>query len=147
MTSHLRCQSVQVGPTLIENPLLGAALTLTVIILVGNLVALGYWARAEGSARDGSTLWTFIMLSSGYGLVYYVWVRYLRNNWAARTQPADRRERLVTAYSVAVLLAFVVGAFLTPPDPFTQVLTFPALFVGTFVLSFLLVSRDSVGSN
>jgi len=65
---------------------------------------------------------------------------------AARTQPADRRERLVTAYSVAVLLAFVVGAFLTPPDPFTQVLTFPALFVGTFVLSFLLVSRDSVGS-
>ena len=87
MTSHLRCQSVQVGPTLIENPLLGAALTLTVIILVGNLVALGYWARAEGSARDGSTLWTFIMLSSGYGLVYYVWVRYIRNNWQpARSQ-------------------------------------------------------------
>jgi len=128
----------------VETPLLGAAFALTVVILVGNLVAIGYWARAEAAARDGSALWTFVMLSSGYGLVYYVWVRYVRNNWEARSQPADRRERLVTAYSVAVLLAFVVGAFISPPDPFTQVRTFPVLFLGSFVLSFLSVSRDSV---
>ena len=135
---------MQFGSSLVETPLLGAAFALTVVILVGNLVAIGYWARAEAAARDGSALWTFVMLSSGYGLVYYVWVRYVRNNWEARSQPADRRERLVTAYSVAVLLAFVVGAFISPPDPFTQVRTFPVLFLGSFVLSFLSVSRDSV---
>lgn len=138
---------MQSGLSFVDTPLLGAALSLTVLVLAGNLVALGYWAHAETTARDGSMLWTFLILASGYGLVYYVWVRYVRNNWAARTQFADRRERFVTAYSMAVLLAFVVGAFVTPPDPITQVLTFPVLFVGSFVLSFLSVSRDSVGSS
>jgi len=138
---------VQLGSSLIESPLLGATFALTILILVGNLVALSYWAHAEAKAQDRSTLWTFLMLSSGYGLVYYVWVRYVRNNWASRTYPADRRERLVTAYSVAVLLAFVVGAFVTSPDPATQVRTFPVLFVGSFVPSFLLVTRDTVGDS
>jgi sec-independent protein translocase protein TatC len=129
---------------MVDTPLLGAALALTVVILVGNLIALCYWARAEATARGVSTLWTFVMLTSGFGLIYYVWVRYIRNDWTARTRPADRRERFVTAYSVGVLLAFVVGAFVTPPDPFTQLLTFPALFVGSFLLSLLLVMRDGV---
>jgi len=133
---------VQFGPSLVGSPLLGAALALTVLILVGNLVALGYWAHVEATARDGSTLSTFLLLASGYGLVYYVWVRYVRDNWESRSRPADRCERVVTAYSIAVLLAFVVGAFITPPDPFVQVRTFPVLFVGLFVLSFLLVMRD-----
>lgn len=138
---------MQFGSSLVETPLLGAAFALTVVIFVGNLVAIGYWARAEAAARDGSALWTFVMLSSGYGLVYYVWVRYARNNWETRSRPADRRERLVTAYSVAVLLAFVVGAFVSPPDPFAQIRTFPVLFVGSFLLSLLLVSRDSTDSS
>jgi sec-independent protein translocase protein TatC len=82
-----------------ERPVLGVAVALTGVILVGNLVALGYWARAEAAARDGSVLWTFVTLATGYGLVYYVWVRYVRNDWESRTQPADRREQLVTAYT------------------------------------------------
>jgi len=48
---------------------------------------------------------------------------------------------------VAVLLAFVVGAFVIPPDPVTQVRTFPVLFVGTFVLSAPLIMRDSVANS
>ncbi|MDS0261094.1 hypothetical protein NDI56_16975 [Haloarcula sp. S1CR25-12] len=135
---------MQFGLSLIETPLLGVAFALTVLILLGNLVALGYWARAEATAQDGSTFRTFLMLASGYGLVYYLWVRYVRNDWAARTRSADRRERLVTAYSASVLLAFVVGALVTPPDPVAQVLSFPVLFAGSFVLSSLLVMRDSL---
>jgi len=88
-----------------------------------------HWARHRVAPRD------------------YVWVRYIRNDCAARTYPADRREWLVTAYSVAVLLAFVVGAFVIPPDPVTQVRTFPVLFVGTFVLSAPLIMRDSVANS
>lgn len=136
---------MQLGPSLVATPLVSAALALTVLLLVGNFVSLGYWARAEALARDGSVLRTFLMLMSGYGLVYFVWVRYVRNNWEARSRPADRSERMVTAYSAAVLLAFVVGAVVTPPDPLTQVLAFPVLFGGSFVLSALLVMRDSVG--
>ncbi|WP_244515011.1 twin-arginine translocase subunit TatC [Halorientalis persicus] len=86
-------------------------------------------------------------LATGIGLVNYVWVRYVQNNWEPRTQPADRRERLVTAYSMALLLAFVVGALVTPPDPFTQVLALPPLFAGSFVISYLFVMRESVSKS
>ena len=137
--------AVQLDPSLVETPLLGAAVTLTALVLVGNLAALGYWAHAEATARDGSTLWTFVMLWSGFGLAYYVLVRYVRRDWASRDRSADRYERLATAYSMAVLLAFVVGAFITPPDPVTQALSFPILFVGSFVVSSLLVMRDPAG--
>lgn len=136
---------MQLVPTLVERPVLGVAVALTVAILVGNLVALGYWARAEAQARDGSVLWTFVTLATGCGLVYYVWVRYVRNDWEARTEPADRRERLGTAYSLALLLSFVVGALLTPPDPVAQVLALPPLFVGSYVVAYLFVTRESVG--
>ncbi|AHB67531.1 hypothetical protein HISP_14075 [Haloarcula hispanica N601] len=130
-----------------EQPMMRAALALTVGIYIGNLIALGYWARAEARARNGSVLGTFLLLSTGFGLVYYLWVRYVRNDWESRSEPADRRERVVTAYSLAVLLAFVVGAFVTPPDPMMQVLALPPLFVVSFVVSYLFVTRGSVGDS
>lgn len=136
---------MQFLPSLAERPVLGVAFALTVVIFVGNLAALGYWAREEAAARDGSVVWTFVVLSTGYGLLYYVWVRYVRDDWESRTGPADRRERLVTAYSLAVLLAFVAGALVTPPDPVTQVLALPPLFAGSFAVSYLFVTRRSVG--
>ena len=88
-----------------------------------------------------------MFLLTGIGLIYYAWVRYVKNDWEPRTEPADRRERLVTAYSLAVLLAFVVGAFVTPPDPVTQVLSLPPLFVVSFVISYLFVTQKSVGGS
>ncbi|NHX40123.1 MULTISPECIES: hypothetical protein [Haloarcula] len=127
--------------------MMSAALALAVGIYIGNLIALGYWARAEARARNGSVLGTFLLLSTGFGLVYYLWVRYVRNDWESRSEPADRRERVVTAYSLAVLLAFVVGAFVTPPDPMMQVLALPPLFVVSFVVSYLFVTRGSVGDS
>ena len=138
---------MQFPSTLVEHPLVGAAFVLTVVLFVGNLLALGYWAREEAAARDGSVLWTFVVLSTGWGALYYVWVRYVRGDWESRTAPADRREQLVTAYTLAVVLAFVVGALVTPPDPVTQVLAFPPLFAGSFVVSYLFVTRRSAGDS
>lgn len=127
--------------------MMSAALALTVGIYIGNLIALGYWARAEARARNGSVLGTFLLLSTGFGLVYHLWVRYVKSDWESRSEPADRRERVVTAYSLGVLLAFVVGAFVTPPDPMMQVLALPPLFVVSFVVSYLFVTRGSVGGS
>jgi sec-independent protein translocase protein TatC len=138
---------VQLIPFLVEHPLLGVAFALTLVVYVGNLVALSYWARAEARARNGSVLWTFIYLFTGFGLVHYVWVRYVRHDWEPRTEPADRRERLATAYSLAGLLSFVVGAFVTPPDPMTQVMALPPLFVVSFLISSLLVTQGAVGGS
>jgi len=64
-----------------------------------------------------------------------------------RPGPADRRERLVTAYSLAVLLTFVAGALVTPPDPVSQILSLPPLFAGSFVVSSLFVTRGSVDAS
>ena len=136
---------MQLLPSLVERPVLGVAFALTGVVFAGNLVALGYWAREEATARDGSMVWTFVVLSTGYGLVYYVWVRYVRGDWESRTEPADRREQLVTAYSLALFLAFVVGALVTPPDPVAQVHALPPLFAGSFVVAYLFVTRRSVG--
>lgn len=133
---------MQFVPLLVEHPLLGVAYALTVVIYVGNLVALGYWAHAEAGARNGSVLLTFLFLLSGVGLVYYAWVRYVQNDWEPRTEQADRRERLVTAYSLAVVLAFAIGALVTPPDPTTQVLALQPLFVVSFVVSYLFVTHS-----
>jgi sec-independent protein translocase protein TatC len=41
----------------------------------------------------------------------------------------------------------VVGALVTPPDPVTQVLALPPLFVGSFVVSYLVVTGESVGES
>ena len=138
---------MQLPSIFVEHPLVGVAFVLTVVLFVGNLVALGYWAREEARARDGSLLWTFVALFTVYGVIYYVWVRYVRGDWESRTAPADRREQLVTAYTLAVVLAFVVGALVTPPDPVTQVLAFPPLFAGSFVVSYLFVTRRSAGDS
>jgi len=138
---------MQFIPYLVEHPLLGITLMLTVIIYIGSLIALGYWTRAEARGRNGSLFWTFIFLSTGFGLVYYVWVRYVQNDWESRMEPVDRRERMVTAYSLAVLLSFVTGAFVTPPDPMTQVLALSPLFAVSFVVSYLFVTRGSVGGS
>jgi len=138
---------MQFLPFLVEHPLLGVAIALTVVIYVGNLVALVSWARAEAGARNGSVFLTFLFLLTGIGQVYYAWVRYVQNNWDPRTEPADRRERLVTAYSLAFILAFLVGALVTPPDPMTQVLALPALFIVSFVVSSLFVTHRSVSGS
>ncbi|GGK56041.1 hypothetical protein GCM10009067_05670 [Haloarcula sebkhae] len=135
---------MQFAPFAAEQPLASATLALTVVIYIGNLIALGYWARAEARARNGSVIGMFLLLSTGFGLVYYVWLRYVRNDWEPRTEPADRRERVATAYSLAVLLAFVAGAFVTPPDPMMQVLALPPLFAVSFVVSYLFVTQEAV---
>lgn len=132
---------MQSPPFPVERPLVGAAVALTVAIFAGDLVALGYWARREAAARDGSAVWTFVYLLSGFGPVHYVWVRHVRGDWGSRAGRADRGERLATAYSLAVLLAFAVGAFVTPPDPVAQVLALPPLFAGSLAVSYLLVTR------
>ncbi|WP_424000272.1 DUF7534 family protein [Haloarcula salina] len=48
---------------------------------------------------------------------------------------------MATAYSLAVLLAFVIGAVVTPPDPMAQVLALPPLFAVSFVVSYLFVTQ------
>ncbi|WP_424000270.1 hypothetical protein ACOZ4I_13195 [Haloarcula salina] len=63
-------RSVQFAPSLGEHPLIGVTFALTALIFVGNLAAMGYWARAEAEARNGSVFWTFVILSSGFGQIY-----------------------------------------------------------------------------
>jgi len=127
---------------LTEQPVVAVGFGLTVLLFVGDLAALGYWARKEAAARDRSVVRTLWYLLTGVGAVHYAFVRFIRRDPGSRDAPPGPRERLAAAYTVAVVLAFLAGAVVSPPDPVTQVLAFPPLFAVAFAAMALLVTRE-----
>jgi sec-independent protein translocase protein TatC len=128
-------------PALAEQPVLAVGFALTVLFWLGTVPAMAYWAASEAGARAGSALWTFVYLTTGFGALHYAYVRFVQADMGARDIPPARRERLAAAYVVAAPLAFLAGAVVSPPDPVTQILAFPPLFVVTLAATVLLVTR------
>jgi len=126
---------------LAEQPVLAVGFALTALVVFGTVPAMAYWAAAEAGARAGSAFWTFVYLTTGVGVLHYAYVRFVRADIGAREIPPARRERLAAAYVVAVALAFLAGAVVSPPDPVTQILAFPPLFAVAFAATVLLVTR------
>ena len=128
-------------PALADQPVVAVGFALTALFVCGAFPAMAYWAAAEAGARTGSAVWTFVYLVTGFGALHYAYVRFVRADMGARDIPPARRERLATAYVVAAPLAFLASAVVSPPDPVTQILAFPPLFVVTFAATVLLVTR------
>ncbi|MFB6139980.1 MAG: hypothetical protein ABEJ26_06050 [Halosimplex sp.] len=118
---------------------------LTGCLVLLDLVALVYWVRCEARARGSSTFDVLLYLFLVVGVVHYWYVRFVRGDAGPRESPPTRRESLAGTYALAMVVAFVVGAAVTPPDPFTQVLWFPPLFAVAFAVAFLVtaVARGS----
>jgi len=74
----------------------------------------------------------------GAGLLVYL---VLRGDRDQSVGPRTRADRLASTWVTATVLAFVVGAVVTPPDPITQVLSLPPLFVATFAATHLWTTR------
>jgi len=108
--------------------------------LVG-LLTIGYWvfrdARERGS--DGSSSWAIAAALFPLMLVVYV---FYRSRIGERGQHADQRERAAGSYIVGFLLAFVSGALLSPPDPFSQLLWFVGALPVGLLVGYLLVWQD-----
>ncbi|WP_246022853.1 hypothetical protein [Halosimplex halophilum] len=131
---------MQLPPMLAERPLVAVAVGLTALVLLAQPFVLAYWARSEARAKGSSTLDIFLYMQLAVGVVHYWYVRFGRGDSGPRDSPPTRRERLAGTYAMAVVAGFVVGAVVSPPDPITQVLYFPPLFVGSFAAAWLVSS-------
>lgn len=131
---------MQLPPFVAERPLLAVAVGLTVLVVLPQPFVVAYWARSEARAKGSSTLDAFLYMQLAVGVVHYWYVRFARGDPGPRDAPPSRRERLAGTYAMAVVAAFLVGAVVSPPDPFTQVLCFLPLFAGSFAVAWLVGS-------
>lgn len=108
--------------------------------LVG-LLAIGYWvyrdARERGS--DGPSSWA--LAAALVPLMLAVYVAY-RSRIGERSHRSDRPERAAGSYVVGFLFAFVSGAMLSPPDPFSQLLWFVGALPVGLIVGYLLVWQN-----
>lgn len=132
---------MQLPSLLVERPLFALAFGLTLLISVGNLVAMAYWARLEAARREVSTLRVLVYFVTFYGLLHYLYARLLRDSPEDRPFPATPRERLVATYTAAVAVGVLAAAVLAPPDPFTQVLYVPPSVAAAFAATRCWVTR------
>jgi uncharacterized membrane protein YoaK (UPF0700 family) len=72
-------------------------------------------------------------------LAYYVACDRL----GPRRSPPTTRERAAWTLVLAMTVAFVLGATLSPPDPFTQLFELPAFLLVALPAAYLVVFRDA----
>jgi sec-independent protein translocase protein TatC len=107
-----------VGRPVVPAVSLVAVLALATVALT--VASLAYWVRADASARElerPGRLSTWVVLFAPF-LLYYVAVT--RRN-GERTRPLGRAEHVAGTLALASVTALLVGAVVSPPDPFTQV--------------------------
>jgi heme A synthase len=112
----------------------GAALVLFVWAAIGAWV--NFDARARGSRHPA--IWGVFAPLSGIVLFYYMfwWRRGRPREW-----PPGRVERATAVVVVAGLGGLVVGALVSPPDPASQLTTWPLAFAGCLPAAYWLVER------
>ncbi|SFR30347.1 MULTISPECIES: hypothetical protein [Halorubrum] len=101
----------------------GAALVLSVWL------ASGVWVNFDAHARgsDYPAVWGVLAPLSGIVLFYYLlwWRRGRSREW-----PPSRLERATATVVIAGLGGLVVGSLVSPPDPTSQLTTWPIAFAG-----------------
>ncbi|WP_459194574.1 DUF7534 family protein [Halosimplex sp. J119] len=133
---------MQLPSILVDRPLAAVAVSATALIVLSAPFVLAYWARCEARAKGSSTLDVFIYMSLVVGTVHYWYVRFVRGDDGPRESPPSGRERLAGTYATAVVVAYLIDALASPPDPVTQVFWFPPLFALSFAVTHLLTSAS-----
>jgi hypothetical protein len=104
-------------------------------------LALVYAVIADAAAR-GSRVPTLRGISTvilAPLLVLYL-LSYRRRH--DRTEPVDGREQIARTVAIGGVLATAVTALVTPPDPFSQLVTFPLVLAGSLPIASLFVYRE-----
>lgn len=104
------------------------------------LLSMSYWVSRDAAARGSSSpfLWGVSAALGGIVGLYYLFVY---RPGRERSAPPTRGERVAGTVIVADVAAMFVGAFLAPPDPFTQLVWWLRTFVPLLPVAYLLVYR------
>ncbi|CDK40261.1 hypothetical protein [Halorubrum sp. AJ67] len=112
----------------------GAALVLFV------WAAIGLWVNFDARARRSAhpAFWGVLAPLSGIILFYYLlwWRRGRPREW-----PPGRVERVTATVVVAGIGGLAVGSLVSPPDPASQLTTWPIAFAGCLPVAYWLVRR------
>jgi len=80
------------------------------------------------------------------GLPYYLYKRYRHPKLDHRYEPPTQRERVGATWASASLGALLLIGLFAPPDPFTQILLLPLVFVSLLPVAYLVVYREAYRS-
>jgi len=91
------------------------------VLIPGLVLAVGYWVYRDAALR-GSThpLGWAIASVVGFQIAPVIYL-LSRRRIGPRSEPPSRFDRTLAATSVGITGVFVIGALVTPPDPFSQV--------------------------
>jgi len=123
------------GPNIVRIGLLA----LTAIFWLSMIVSLGLWVFRDSRARgsDQPLVWAFASVFTPVGLPYYFYRRYRQAGLGTR-KGTTRSDRPLAVWASASVGAFLISAFLSPPDPFSQILytliSFSILLPGAYLI-------------
>ncbi|KTG07977.1 hypothetical protein AUR64_01730 [Haloprofundus marisrubri] len=100
-------------------------------------------ARGRSSPETQAALAFFAPLFGPFALVYLLRLWRIPD----RNPSPSKRELVAAAVPLGVLAAFLVGAFVSPPDPITQILYAVPTMLVTIPLAYLVVSKRTEGGS
>ncbi|SFL09314.1 hypothetical protein SAMN04487950_2407 [Halogranum rubrum] len=125
---------------MVQLPFPLATLPLFALYLLG-LLALSYAISADARARGVRFPTVLGVAAAVFGLVALIYLIF-RDNFGPRAYRASKWERIAWTYFGAMMVAMMLGAILSPPDPFTQARQFPIFLVATLPFAYLVVFKN-----
>ena len=124
--------------------LVSLALIPNLLVAVVGIVSLSYWIRLDATARGSSSplFWAVLVPIFWPAILYYLLVFRPSNE---RRYPPTRWQGFAWMFAVCCFGTNALVPILSPPDPFTQVLYTPVIFVILLLLTYLLVYRRRYG--
>ncbi|GAA0673044.1 hypothetical protein ACFQDG_04715 [Natronoarchaeum mannanilyticum] len=98
-----------------------ALIGIWVVLIAGLILAVGYWVYRDAAFRESTNPLGWAIASVvGFQIVPVIYT-LVRGRIGPRREPPSRFDRTLSAAAVGIAATFVIGALVTPPDPFSQV--------------------------
>lgn len=105
-------------------------------------MAVSLWIIRDAKDRGSNIpyLWAFASILTPIGLPYYLYKRYRQAGLGER-ETITKFDRFLATWASASVGAFLVSAFLGPPDPYSQIQILLGVFVVFLVSAYFLFYR------
>jgi len=122
------------------------AMSVMALYLLSMAVSLSLWVIRDAKDRGSNIpyLWAFASILTPIGLPYYLYKRYRQAGLGER-ETVTKFDRLLATWASASVGAFLVSAFLGPPDPYSQIQILFGVFVVFLVSAYFLFYRGKYG--
>jgi sec-independent protein translocase protein TatC len=110
-----------------------------VLLVLALVLGFGFWVYRDAARRGSSHPFGWAVASVAGFHVMVLLYPFLRKWIGPQTEPSTRIERAMLAAISGILLAFVIGALVSPPDPFAQIVFASGAVFVTIPVAYALV--------